>query len=44
MQIGLVGLGKMGHNLALNLKDKGHEIIGFDLSEEAREDARQNDI
>lgn len=36
MEIGLVGLGKMGHNLALNLRDHGHEVLGFDLSEEAR--------
>jgi 6-phosphogluconate dehydrogenase len=26
MQIGLVGLGKMGFNLALNMKSKGHDI------------------
>ena len=26
MKIGMIGLGKMGYNLALNLKDKGYEI------------------
>lgn len=36
MKIGLIGLGKMGHNLALNLRDHGQEVIGFDLSEESR--------
>ncbi|AEB07618.1 6-phosphogluconate dehydrogenase (decarboxylating) [Coriobacterium glomerans PW2] len=36
MQIGLVGLGKMGYNLALNLCDHNHEVIGFDLAEQAR--------
>ena len=27
MQIGIVGLGKMGFNLALNLKRNGYELI-----------------
>ncbi|MCI8270846.1 MAG: decarboxylating 6-phosphogluconate dehydrogenase [Erysipelotrichaceae bacterium] len=35
MKIGLVGLGKMGANLALNLKDHHREVIGYDLSFEA---------
>ncbi|MDN5325933.1 MAG: 6-phosphogluconate dehydrogenase [Moorella sp. (in: firmicutes)] len=29
MQIGLVGLGRMGLNLALNMLDHGHEVIGY---------------
>lgn len=29
MQIGIVGLGRMGYNLALNLKDNGHDVIGY---------------
>jgi 6-phosphogluconate dehydrogenase len=33
MQIGLIGLGKMGFNLALNAKDKNHEVIAFDINE-----------
>jgi len=36
MRIHLIGLGKMGANLALNLKDKKHEVIGFDLNDQAR--------
>ncbi len=32
MQIGLIGLGKMGGNLALNMVDSGHEVIGLDPS------------
>lgn len=36
MDIGLIGLGKMGSNLALNLRDHGHNVIGFDLNKEAR--------
>jgi 6-phosphogluconate dehydrogenase len=34
MQIGLVGLGKMGFNLALNLKNHGHQVIANDISAE----------
>ena len=37
MKVGLVGLGKMGFNLALNLKDNGVEVKGFDVSEDARQ-------
>jgi 6-phosphogluconate dehydrogenase len=32
MQIGLVGLGKMGYNLALNFKNKGFEVAAFDVN------------
>lgn len=31
MRIGLVGLGKMGGNMAARLLEKGHEVVGFDL-------------
>ena len=31
MQIGLIGLGKMGFNLALNLKRNGHDVIAYDI-------------
>lgn len=33
MQIGLIGLGKMGFNLALNAKDKNHEVIAYDIDQ-----------
>ena len=36
MKAGLVGLGVMGRNLALNLRDKGHEIVATDSWESAR--------
>ena len=32
MQIGLVGLGKMGLNLALNIHKHQHEVIAYDLN------------
>jgi 6-phosphogluconate dehydrogenase len=33
MQIGLIGLGKMGFNLALNIHRHGHKIMAFDLNQ-----------
>src|SRR6476660_3598475 len=33
MKIGLIGLGKMGYNLALNLKRNGHDVIGYDVNQ-----------
>jgi 6-phosphogluconate dehydrogenase len=36
MKIRLIGLGKMGANIALNLKDHGHIVYGFDLNKDAR--------
>ncbi len=32
MQLGLIGLGKMGFNMAERLRLGGHEVIGFDFS------------
>ncbi len=37
MEIGLVGLGKMGHALALNMFDHGHQVAGFSISAEEAE-------
>ncbi len=37
MQIGVVGLGKMGYNLALNFKSKGFEVVAFDVNKSAAE-------
>lgn len=44
MQIGLIGLGKMGFNLALNIKKHGHDIIGHDISEELLQKAEAQGI
>lgn len=32
MKIGLIGLGKMGYNLALNMRDKGHQVVAYNRS------------
>ena len=44
MQIGLVGLGKMGFPLALNLHDKGFEVVAFDVSEQSRENVEKEGV
>ena len=44
MKISLIGLGKMGSNLALNLKDHGNHVIGFDVSEDSRKQMEKEGI
>ena len=36
MKIAMVGLGKMGANMAQRLIEHGHEVVAFDLSADAR--------
>lgn len=35
MQIGIVGPGKMGGNMALRLLRDGHDVVGFDVDFDA---------
>ena len=35
MQIGMIGLGKMGYQLSLNLVDKEYEVVAFDVNHES---------
>ncbi|MBM6614764.1 decarboxylating 6-phosphogluconate dehydrogenase [Desemzia sp. RIT804] len=44
MEIGLIGLGKMGHQLALNLLDNGHSVTGYDVMEYSRKQAEDAGI
>lgn len=44
MKIRLIGLGKMGMNIALNLLDHGHEVIAYAPSEKTRISAREEGI
>ena len=37
MQLGLIGLGKMGGNMAERLRLGGHQVVGFDFNAEAVE-------
>lgn len=39
MQLGLVGLGKMGANMAQRIRAAGHEVIGYDRDPAAARDA-----
>jgi len=34
MQLGMVGLGRMGGNMAERLRDAGHEVVGYDRNPE----------
>jgi 6-phosphogluconate dehydrogenase len=38
VQIGLIGLGKMGANMAERLRRAGHEVVGYDRSDAAPRD------
>lgn len=44
MDVALIGLGKMGANLALNLRDHGHRVVGFDLNDDARKQLNKEDV
>ena len=39
MKLAMVGLGKMGANMTQRLVEHGHQVVAFDLSEEARNGA-----
>ncbi len=41
MQLGYMGLGKMGKNMVLHLLDKGHQIVAWNRSPEPREEVAQ---
>jgi len=43
-KIGLVGLGKMGYNLALNVKSKGFQVVAFDVNSQNMELAAKEGI
>ena len=44
MQLGMVGLGKMGANMAERLVRGGHKVAGFDLGQQAREAAQAKGV
>jgi 6-phosphogluconate dehydrogenase len=44
MELGMIGLGRMGANMAQRLVRSGHRVAGFDFSEESRTRAAQNGI
>lgn len=44
MEIGIIGLGKMGLNMALNLQDSSNDVFGYDLSDKAKTKAEENNV
>jgi 6-phosphogluconate dehydrogenase len=38
MEIGLIGLGKMGGNMAQRIRNAGHTVFGFDRSPDSARD------
>ena len=44
MDLGMIGLGRMGANMAERLVRKGHRVVGFDLQAEALATAARNGI
>ncbi|MEP3199576.1 MAG: 3-hydroxyisobutyrate dehydrogenase [Lentilitoribacter sp.] len=43
-KVGFVGLGNMGFPMAKNLKNAGHDVLGFDVSDAARSAAQSEDM
>lgn len=44
MQLGLIGLGKMGFNMRTRLREGGHEVIGYDPRPEVSDVASLEDL
>ena len=44
MKLGMVGLGKMGGNMAERLRAQGHEVVGYDAFSAATEVASLEDL
>lgn len=44
MKIKMIGLGRMGLNLALNMKEHGVDVVGFDVNADARRKAEEEGI
>ena len=42
MELGMIGLGRMGANMTLRLLRGGHRVIGFDSSPDARQRVEQH--
>lgn len=44
MQIGLIGLGKMGFNLGMNMHRHKHDVVAFDLNQQTLQSINQKGI
>ncbi|MDO8590443.1 MAG: NAD(P)-binding domain-containing protein [bacterium] len=41
LQIGYIGLGKMGVNMVLRMREKGYDVLAYNRSPEPREEAHK---
>ncbi|HEV8116309.1 MAG TPA: NAD(P)-binding domain-containing protein, partial [Acidimicrobiales bacterium] len=44
MRLGMVGLGRMGGNMAERLRTKGHEVVGYDVFSDATDVATLEEL
>jgi 6-phosphogluconate dehydrogenase len=44
MQIALIGLGKMGYNLGLNMHQHRHEVVAFDLNQQSLDSIKKKGL
>ncbi|WP_432665610.1 decarboxylating 6-phosphogluconate dehydrogenase [Wukongibacter baidiensis] len=44
MEIGIIGLGKMGYNLALNMKEHNHQVLVFNRTQEKTKQAEKEGL
>lgn len=44
MTVGVIGLGKVGQGIAKNLAQEGFEVVGYDLSADARDAVSEHDV
>ena len=44
MNVGFLGLGKLGLPVSLAVEDKGHNIFGYDISTQTLEDIKNKHI
>lgn len=44
MRFGIIGLGRMGANLARHAREKGHEVVGYSRTVDNREELAKNGI
>ncbi len=42
MELGMIGLGRMGANMTLRLLRGGHRVVGFDFNPDARKRVEQH--
>jgi len=44
MRVSIIGIGDMGRDIARHVKNKGHDVTGYDISEQRRSDAAANGL